>query len=194
MPGLDLFADFNLPLSVIPHWNNTDGGDEVDTSRCFIGIERFNQWCDLLPPGHTTVGLDEHTGIIIDFACWEMYRQRGEFGDTAAGVQSENFPGRERSSRSPNWVSSAGRRIPKPGFPPEPGKWLIVLNRLRCPEETPAEVVHLADERQQARLRQDWANADILRQQMASLGWLVQDTPDGQKIVKQPEIRYNTQH
>ena len=68
VPGLDLFADFNLPLSLIPHWNNTDGGDEVDTSRCFIGIERFNQWCNQLPPGQTTVGLDEHTGIIIDFA------------------------------------------------------------------------------------------------------------------------------
>ena len=68
MAGLDLFSDYNLPLSVIPHWNNTDGGDEVDTSRCFIGIERFDQWCNLLPDGSTTLGLDEHTGIIIDFA------------------------------------------------------------------------------------------------------------------------------
>ena len=65
--GLDLFADVNLLLSIIPHWNNTDGGDEVDTSRCFIGLERFNQWCKLLPSGHTTIGLDEHTGIILDF-------------------------------------------------------------------------------------------------------------------------------
>ena len=68
VPGLDLFADLNLPLSIIPHWYNTEVGDEVDTSRCFIGIERFNQWCNLLPTRLTTVGLDEHTGIIIDFA------------------------------------------------------------------------------------------------------------------------------
>ena len=71
VPGLDLFADFGLPLSIIPHWNNTDGGEDVDTSRCFVGIERFNQWCAMLPSEHTTVGLDEHTGIIIDFAAWK---------------------------------------------------------------------------------------------------------------------------
>ena len=67
VPGLDLFADFGLNLSFIPHWNNSDGGEDVDTSRCFIGQERFIQWCDELPKDHTTLGLDEHTGLIIDF-------------------------------------------------------------------------------------------------------------------------------
>jgi cysteinyl-tRNA synthetase len=53
-------------------------------------------------------------------------------------------------------------------------------------EELPAELVYLAEERQQARLRQDWVTADIFRQKMALLGWLVKDTPEGQKIVRQP--------
>jgi hypothetical protein len=65
--GLDLFADFGLHLSLIPHWNNTDGGTDLDTSRCFVGMDRFAEWCDLVPPENTTLGLDEHTGIIIDF-------------------------------------------------------------------------------------------------------------------------------
>src|SRR5215510_495855 len=65
--GLNLFADFGLHVSFIPHWNNTDGGADLDTSRCFIGMERFAEWCNLLPPENETVGLDEHTGLILDF-------------------------------------------------------------------------------------------------------------------------------
>src|SRR5512147_593689 len=45
--GLNLFADFGLHISFIPHWNNTDGGVDLDTSRCFIGMDRFNEWNSL---------------------------------------------------------------------------------------------------------------------------------------------------
>jgi len=67
VPGLNLFADFGLDLSFIPHWNNAEGGVDLDTSRCFVGIDRFIEWCNTLPDDSTTLGLDEHTGIIIDF-------------------------------------------------------------------------------------------------------------------------------
>src|SRR5512138_3595850 len=65
--GLNLFSDFGLPVSFVPHWNNADGGVDLDTSRCFIGMDRFKEWCDLLPSENETIGLDEHTGLIIDF-------------------------------------------------------------------------------------------------------------------------------
>src|SRR5215216_3800610 len=65
--GLDFFADFGLHVSFIPHWNNADGGADLDTSRCFVGMERFAEWCASVPVENTTVGLDEHTGIILDF-------------------------------------------------------------------------------------------------------------------------------
>jgi hypothetical protein len=184
-PGLDLFADLNLPLSVIPHWNNLDGGDEVDTSRCFIGIERFNQWCNLLPTGHTTLGLDEHTGIIIDFeagictvsgvgsvtllrACNpETFRTGAEFPISELGVfQWPENPETGISARAWEMVKSACHPV--------------------STEQAPEEIVRLAEERQQARLRQDWATADTVRQKMATLGWLVQDTPEGQKFIRQP--------
>ena len=45
IPGLNIFADLGAQLSIVPHWNNTDGGADVDTSRCFIGMERFSEWC-----------------------------------------------------------------------------------------------------------------------------------------------------
>jgi hypothetical protein len=92
VPGLKLFTDFNLSLSVIPHWNNTDGGDEVDTSRCFIGIERFNQWCGLLPFGHTTIGLDEHTGIIIDLSTGKCFVRGVSSVTLQRATISEIFP------------------------------------------------------------------------------------------------------
>src|SRR5574339_363609 len=65
--GLNLFSDFGLHISFIPHWNNADGGVDLDTSRCFVGMDRFAEWCKLVPDENTTVGLDEHTGIILDF-------------------------------------------------------------------------------------------------------------------------------
>ena len=47
--GLDLFADYGMNLSFVPHWNNAEGGIDLDTSRCFFGMERFDQWRKLLP-------------------------------------------------------------------------------------------------------------------------------------------------
>lgn len=185
LPGLDLFADINLPLSLIPHWNNTDGGDDVDTSRCFIGIERFNKWCRLLPPGQTTLGLDEHTGIIIDFVTGIC---------TVSGVSSVTllralnpiiFPA---GAEFP--ISELGEfsipENPKTGISARAWDMVIKAKQVSNPEHAPAEVVCLAEARQQARMEKDWANADVFRQKMASLGWLVQDTPEGQKIVRQP--------
>jgi cysteinyl-tRNA synthetase len=46
----------------------------------------------------------------------------------------------------------------------------------------PQEVVLLAERRQEARCRSDWSESDALRQQLAALGWQVQDTKDGYKL------------
>ena len=46
--GLDLFAPFGLRLVFIPHWNNNDGGNELDTSRCFMGLARFERLLERL--------------------------------------------------------------------------------------------------------------------------------------------------
>jgi hypothetical protein len=185
VPGLDLFADFNLPISVIPHWNNTDGGEEIDTSRCFIGLERFNQWCNLLPTGFTTVGLDEHTGLIIDFAIGNCIVS----GVGSVTILRESIPEiLPAGAEFP--ISKLGKFIwpenPEVGISARAWEMLKNLLEIENLGALPAEMVHLADQRQQARLRQEWDTADALRRKMARLGWLVQDTPDGQKIIKQP--------
>ncbi|MFA5872831.1 MAG: hypothetical protein WC832_02590 [Anaerolineales bacterium] len=184
VPGLGLFADFGLSLSFIPHWNNTDGGADTDTSRCFVGMDRFTQWCDMLPPGHTIVGLDEHTGLIIDFEAGKC---------TVNGISSvtllrecnpEIYPA---GSVFP--VEELGDaycpELPEVGI--QAAAWEMVQNAAQAqgPDEAPAEVARLAEERQQARLSRDWAAADVLRQKIAVFGWTVEDTPEGQKIFRQ---------
>ena len=64
--GLDLFNYYGLKLVFIPHWNNCEGGEQLDTSRCFMGKERFSRLCDTLPEAMTIVGLDEKTALILD--------------------------------------------------------------------------------------------------------------------------------
>ncbi|MCU0489120.1 MAG: hypothetical protein MUE67_09235 [Anaerolineales bacterium] len=67
-PGLDFFGSYGLPLVFIPHWNNNDGGEELDTSRCFMGQARFARLMALLPPDLTVVGIDEKTALILDIS------------------------------------------------------------------------------------------------------------------------------
>ncbi len=64
--GLDFFKLYGLQLVLIPHWNNHEGGADLDTSRCFMGQERFMRLMDMLPDGITVVGLDEKTALIMD--------------------------------------------------------------------------------------------------------------------------------
>jgi hypothetical protein len=184
VPGLDFFSDFNLLLSFVPHWNNTDGGDELDTGRCFIGIERFNQWCSLLPEGHTTIGLDEHTGMIVDFAARKC---------TIRGLGSVTLL-RECNSR----VIPAGKEFPidelgdyqppediQTGFSTLAGEMVSENAPNDFLEGVPNEIAVLLEKRRRARLHKQWVSADKIRQQLASLGWLVRDTPEGQKIIRQ---------
>lgn len=64
--GLDLFAHVGLELAIVPHWNNAEGGANLDTSRCFMSAERFERLRELLPPTATILGIDEHTSCIVD--------------------------------------------------------------------------------------------------------------------------------
>lgn len=49
-------------------------------------------------------------------------------------------------------------------------------------EEIPAEIMALAEQRQQARQAKQWQEADALRDQIAAAGYSIEDTPDGPKI------------
>jgi hypothetical protein len=70
-PGLDLFRPFGLDLTVVTHWNNKEGGRDLDTSRCYMGRRRFERLLAMLPPETTILGVDEQVTCVLDLAAGE---------------------------------------------------------------------------------------------------------------------------
>jgi hypothetical protein len=65
LDGLDLLSPLGLPVAVIPHYNNTEGGHH-DTRFCYLGEQRLRILEEMLPEEAFVLGLDEHTGVILD--------------------------------------------------------------------------------------------------------------------------------
>ena len=65
LEGLDLLSRFGLPVAVIPHFDNTEGGNH-DTRFCYLGLERLEQLEQELPADAFVLGVDEHTALLID--------------------------------------------------------------------------------------------------------------------------------
>jgi hypothetical protein len=65
LDGLDLLSAIGLPVAVIPHYNNAEGGHH-DTRFCYMGERRLRQLEAMLPDGAFVMGLDEHTGVVLD--------------------------------------------------------------------------------------------------------------------------------
>src|SRR5262249_34116780 len=57
---------FGLDVCVVPHWNNTSGGDH-DTRYCFMGETRWQVLEEQIPTQTTALGIDENTAGILDF-------------------------------------------------------------------------------------------------------------------------------
>jgi hypothetical protein len=65
LEGLNVMATFGLNCVVIPHYDNQEGRD-YDTSRCYLGERRLALMEKELAPGVSTLGVDEHTALILD--------------------------------------------------------------------------------------------------------------------------------
>ena len=70
--GLNLLGPYGLPLVVIPHWNNAEGGTH-DTRFCYMGEPRLIQLERMLPSGTPILGIDEHTACILDFSAGQVF-------------------------------------------------------------------------------------------------------------------------
>ena len=62
--GLNLLAPYSLDLTIVPHWNNAEGGT-YDTRFCFMGKPRFDALEALLPEWTVILGIDEYTACIL---------------------------------------------------------------------------------------------------------------------------------
>jgi hypothetical protein len=56
-----------LPAVVIPHFDNAEGGHH-DTRFCYLGERRLARLERELPPEAFVLGVDEHTGVLLDLA------------------------------------------------------------------------------------------------------------------------------
>jgi hypothetical protein len=180
--GLNLFADFGLHISFIPHWNNAEGGADLDTSRCFVGMERFAEWCNLVPIENQIIGLDEHTGLIVDFESGQCEVSGVSSVSIVRECDPEMYP-----SGSKFTLSELGAvQFPDPLQKDIPAEvWEMVLNAPPLEDDKPSdEVIALAEERLSARTNKNWAESDRLREAISALGWTVQDSKEGYKLVK----------
>ncbi len=184
--GLDFFCAYGLQVSFISHWNNNDGGDELDTSRCYIGQARFNQLLEKLPADHTVVGIDEHTAIIMDFLEGYCYVSGN---DTVTILRAGETHVYQEGDRFPLDILGAWQIPNGPAGIPGP-VWEAALQAevereaaKQIRTEPPPEVLSLCKAREAARASQDWTEADSLRDQVAALGWLIEDTPEGSQLV-----------
>jgi hypothetical protein len=65
LDGLDLLAELGISAAVIPHYDNAEGGHH-DTRFCYLGERRLRLLEEQLPPDTHVIGVDEHTGVVID--------------------------------------------------------------------------------------------------------------------------------
>lgn len=65
LDGLDILSSIGVNAVVIPHYDNTEGANH-DTRFCYLGESRLQLFEELLDPDTYVLGIDEHTGLVID--------------------------------------------------------------------------------------------------------------------------------
>lgn len=180
--GLDLLGPAGSTVVFVPHWNNREGGAELDTSHCFVGADRFSQLQAQLPSGAIIVGIDEHTAFILEPAT-ESALVMGPGGVTIIGPEgTRHLSNGSRVSLDAlgklDW--SAFMKSLPPTLLEQAGDTRLPSRQGEAAEDAiPREVLDLVDRREAARRRRDWKAADSFRADLVRIGYEVRDTPDG---------------
>jgi hypothetical protein len=173
-------------VTFIPHWNNKDGGDELDTSRCFMGISRFKQLLAMLPKNQTVIGIDEHTALSIDCSAVTCR----VLGQGSVTLIREGQEDRFKAGNTFNLSELGSCRAPEPsdGIPADIWQTALEIHSSKGSqseqESVPPEVEILVEKRKAARNENDWKTADDLRDRIEELGWEIRDSPSGPQLNK----------
>jgi len=195
--GFDLLAPYGMRLALVPHWNNREGGADVDTSRCYLGAERFAALREQLPSDVIVLGIDEHTGCILDFAAdtgsvagtggVHIQREGREY-DVPTGA---SFPlallRREGDAGAADWARISAVEAASDGIAAteaagdeaeaDGGQVEAALGGAAGPDAALVEA--LLAIRSDLRGARQWAFADRIRDALTSAGIVVEDTPEG---------------
>jgi hypothetical protein len=184
--GLDFFQQYGLSLIIVPHWNNTEGGAELDTSRCFMGAKRFTALRNILDCRGTILGIDEHTSVWIDL----NERKARIFGKGYIHLLKKTD---EESFQSGTEISldKMGEFLPlddwKTGLRDSVVCSVLDASRLvqvEVTEQPSAELLDWMNQRDAARKSGNFQLADQIRMKIEQSGWRIADTPDGSVIEK----------
>lgn len=183
-PGLDFFAPFGLHLVIVSHWNNAEGGANLDTSRCFIGRARFDPLLAQLGSDLTVLGLDEQTGLVLDFET----QTAQVFGlDRVHILRAGGEQSFSKGDRFDFSLLGDYQPLEQPSTGLDGRAWQDVLDaaaHAAVEQPVPEQVQLLVDQRQQARAERNWPAADTIRRAITELGWQVVDTPEGPRVEK----------
>jgi len=185
LEGLDFLGPLGMRLAIIPHWNNNEGGAELDTHFCYVGKERFEQLCAKLPSGVVILGIDEHTACILDFArALVSVDGKGgvhvvrdgrmvEFGSGATFPMSllgaDPFDLQCMNTRLVTTTTIRTEILPADGWSGRPAATSI----------PPQLIDTLLTIRTELRRAKQWGFADKLRDSLTAFGIVINDTPDG---------------
>ena len=188
--GLDLLGPFGLSIVFIPHWNNNDGGAELDTSHCFMGRERYDALAMMLPPDATIIGLDEHTGLVLDLARAEGHvLGQGRVTVVREGIEEPYADGVAFGLDRLGPFRPADLLTMLPTAVVDEARSVAAAASAAEPTPASRKILALVAAREAARREQDWAAADALRSQIEALGWQVQDTPSGPNVLPGGVVR-----
>lgn len=176
--GLNFFSHYGLSLVFIPHWNNKDGGEGLDTSRCYMGESRFQELKESLPKEQVVIGIDENTGLVIDFhsACFHVV------GQSNVTILREDSKQIIPSGSGIDLLELGEFDLCDPLAGISQTSWdeaLSIQSELDTGTKIPPQVIVLAEKRENARQSKDWETADQLRQEVEAMGWAIKDNPDG---------------
>jgi hypothetical protein len=204
--GLDLLGRLGLRATVVPHFNNAEGGTH-DTSCCWIGRRRLATLRAEVPD-LPVIGIDEHTALVLDptTGTATVHGQGGvhllvgdgvtRFDAGSAFDLRDHLAASAPVSVAP--VTSAARTSLEQavstrdatavvaaladGAELDHATALAALEPVLRRGWTPPDVSLVLDARRQAREDKQWALSDLLRDGLLALGFVVEDTPDGQRI------------
>jgi hypothetical protein len=181
-PGLDFFRYFGLNLVIIPHWNNTQGGSELDTSHCFMGLDRFEQLKDMLNRQTIILGIDEHTSVWLD----PKMQKNTVFGKGKVHLIA-NGSENEFSKGQPIPIELGKITDPYDGIRPEVRTRIIDIreqSQAMQRESIPENLQEWVKLREIARKDGNFSIADTFRLKIVEAGWQVTDTVDGPRLEK----------
>ena len=198
--GLNVLGALGLDCVVIPHFDNNEGGN-YDTRYCYLGEPRLLELESQLPSDVATLGVDEHTAVILDFGAGTLsvkgrangyWRANGhtlvlENGATIqlselgadSGSSRPLSPEVERQVDSPVELAETAAAGGEEGL-----KALAQLVQLASTGgegfiDPTALVEGILSARVEARAKGQYELSDELRDVIANAGIEVKDTPEG---------------